>query len=169
MKLENSIKTFNFDGTVIVIDGFILFYIGGQIALAGLLLVYGEIFPALALLLLAGLPVLHEAGHYLIAREHGFKIPMVSFQNHKIDTIVEGNLTHRDIMDISFAGEIASGFVYGLVTLCIYLWGSFAHSPFMYLFLIVPAVWITSWVRYDSDFRVGWRAYEYHKAQQGTD
>lgn len=169
-KIEDLFRTeILYEGTRITIDGFMFFFTGGQIALGGLLLVYGEIYPALALMLLAGLPFLHEAGHYLIAREHGFDVSAVSFQNHRINTVIEGNLTHKDIMDIAFAGEMSSGYVYALVTLCIYLWGLSANTPFIYLFIIVPAVWVLSWTKYDSDFRVGWRAYQYHNAQQGKD
>lgn len=168
MKIEDFFKTeLRYEGTRITMDGFIFFWTGGQIALGGLLLAYGEFFPALALLALAALPFIHEIGHYLAAREHGFEVSALSFQNHRINTVIEGNLTHKDIMDISFAGELASGYVYALVTLCIYLWGLTANTPFIYLFIIVPAVWVMSWTRYDSDFRVGWRAYQYHNAQQG--
>lgn len=168
-QLFSVITEFYLKGTKITFDDFIVFWTGAQLALGGLLLAYGEVYPSLALLALAALPFIHEIGHYLSALDHGFVVSAISFENHRINTVVEGNLTHKDIMDISFAGELSSGYVYALVTLCIYLWGLSANTPFTYLFIIVPAVWVFSWTRYDSDFRVGWRAYQYHKAQQGKD
>jgi hypothetical protein len=132
----------DYKGTKITIDQKMIFITGGLLSMVGLLLAYREIYPALTILLLAALPYLHEAGHYLIAREHGFDITSISFENHKIEMVTPDLLTHRDTMDIALGGELVTGAVYLLSSFCIFLWGRSTGSPIIVLFLIIPALWI---------------------------
>jgi hypothetical protein len=158
----------DYQGTKITIDQRMIFLSGGLLWMGLVLLGYGERYPALVVTLLALLPFLHEAGHYLIAREHGLAVSSISFETNKIEMSIPDLMTHKDIMDVAIAGELVNGFVYLGSTLAIFRWGQITGSPFIVLFMIVPAVWIFSWARFDSDFQVAWRAWEYHKAQQGT-
>lgn len=157
----------DYQGTKITIDQKMLYFTGGLLALVVMLLIYREIYPALAIFLLAILPFAHEAGHYLIAREHNFHVLSVAFEDNKIETKIPDLMTHRDIMEIAIAGELVNGAIYLLASGAIYRWGQVNNSPFIVLFIIVPALWIFTWTRPDSDFHVAITAWQYHKAQQG--
>lgn len=159
----------DYKGTKITIDKKMLYLTGGLLCISGYLLIYGEPFPALTVALLAALPFLHEAGHYLIAREHNLTVSSMSFQKNKIEMVIPDLMTHKDVMDIAIAGELINGAVFLLASGAIYFWGQANHSPFIVLFIIVPAVWIFTWTRPDSDFHVAMVAWQYHQAQQGKD
>lgn len=162
-------KTYETDykGTKITIDQRMIFLTGGLLWMGILLLAYGEKYPALVVTLLALLPYAHEAGHYMTAREHRLSVSSISFETGKMEMAIPDLMTHKDVMDIAVAGELVNGFIYVASSLAIFRWGQLTGSPFIVLFMIVPAVWIFSWARADSDFQVAWRAWEYHKAQQG--
>lgn len=157
----------DYQGTKITIDQRMLYLTGGLLALVVMLLIYREPYPALAIFLLAILPFAHEAGHYLIARQHNFTVTSMSFEKNKIDMTIPDLMTHKDTMEIAIAGELVNGVIYLLASGAIYRWGQVNNSPFIVLFLIVPAVWIFTWLRSDSDFHVAITAWQYHKAQQG--
>jgi len=156
----------DYKGTKITIDQRMMFLTGGLLWMGILLLTYGEKYPALVVTLLALLPYLHEAGHYLTAREHGLTVQSISFETGKMEMAIPDLMTHRDVMDIAIAGELVNGAVYVGSALAIFRWGQLAGSPFIVLFMIVPAVWIFSWARHDSDFQVAMRARQYYLAQQ---
>jgi hypothetical protein len=155
----------DYKGTKITIDQRMLFISGGLLWMSILLLMYGEKYPALVVTLLALLPFVHEAGHYLTAREHNLSVASISFETHKIEMAIPDLMTHKDVMDIAIAGELVNGFIYLASSLAIYRWGQVTGSPFIVLFLIVPVVWFFSWAREDSDFQVALRAWQYYKAQ----
>ena len=157
------------DGTAFRIDGDTSIALGAQLFIAGAVMLINEPLASFALVLMAGLPFIHEIGHYLIARDHGLEVESVSFERRKFEVKVNGMLTHRDVMDISFAGVVASGLVFSLTGLLILVWGYLAGSPFALVALMIPVVWGITLPPHDSDFHVGMRAYQYHKAQQGKD
>ena len=158
-----------YQGMKITIDKKMTYITLGLVMIGVFCMLYREFYAALVIFLLAALPFLHEAGHYLMARRHNFTVTSITFEDDKLEMKCPDLMTHKDIFEISVMGEIVNGIVYLLASGLIYQWGRVTGSPFIVLFLIVPGIWLMTWMSPQSDFRVALTAWQYHKAQMGID
>jgi len=158
-----------FQGTKIIVEYIYLIQAVTLIIMSLLLFTEGEYYAGIAILLVAALPFAHEAGHFYIAREHGFAVSELRFSGIGAECKVEGTLTHKDTFDIAIAGELMTGIIFMGTFYVLLLWGQSLDSPFTVLTAIIPCMWILSWLHEKSDMLIALKAYHFMKAQEVKD
>lgn len=156
-------------GTKITLDYLYIVQTVTLALMALLLFTETEYYAGIAILLVAALPYAHEAGHFYIAREHGFKVSELRFTGIGAECNIEGTLTHKDTFDISIAGELMTGFIFMGCFYVLLLWGQSLNSPFTVLTAIIPCMWILSWLHEKSDMLIALKAYHFMRAQERKD
>lgn len=158
-----------FQGTKIILDYLYIVQTVILVIMALLLFTENEFYLGIAILLVAALPYAHEGGHYYIARDHGFKVSEIRFTGIGAECKIDGTLTHRDTRDISLAGELMTGVIFIGAFYVLLLWGQSVNSPFTIPTVIIPCMWILSWLHKDSDMLIALKAHHFMKAQERKD
>jgi hypothetical protein len=166
--LKKEIET-EYQGTKIILDNLYIIQTALLGLLAIMLLIDGEYYPGITLVLIAALPFAHETGHYIFARKRGFQVSEMRFTGISADCKVEGTLSHRDTRDIALGGELMTGIIFMGSFYLMLLWGQSIDSPFTVFTAIIPCVWILSWIHKDSDMLIALKAHHFMKAQERKD
>lgn len=166
--LKKEIET-EYQGTKIILDNLYIIQTALLGLLAIMLLIDGEYYPGITLVLIAALPFAHETGHFIFARDRGFKVSEMRFTGISADCKVEGTLSHRDTRDIALGGELMTGIIFMGSFYLMLLWGQSIDSPFTVFTAIIPCVWILSWIHKDSDMLIAMKAHHFMKAQERED
>lgn len=166
--LQKQIET-KYQGTKIVSDYISIIQTVIMSVLSLYLVLYGEYYLSIVVLLLTVLPYLHEAGHYYMARSRGYDVSEIRFLGTGAQCELDKTPPHRDMRDISLAGELMTGVIFISAFYLVLIYAQSIDSPFTILTAIIPCIWIISWLHSGSDMLIAVKAHHYLQAQERRD